>query len=76
MAAFTVPQDTRSYAGDTEYFYEALRKWQERTGTFRTFDRLTPSQQSQIMRDSQELKRAEREPLTIDAVLNASRRSR
>jgi hypothetical protein len=61
---------------DTKFFFEALRKWQERTGTFRTFDRLTPSQQSQVIRDAAELKQGERAPITIEEVLNESRRSR
>jgi hypothetical protein len=60
---------------DTRLFLKALRQWQERNRIFRTFDRLTPSQQSQVVSDAQELKRAERTPLTIDEILDGSRRS-
>ena len=74
MAAFTVPQDTRSYGGDTEYFHQALRNWQERNHSSRTWDRLTQVQRSAIMRDAQILKnntaKKPSSPLTVEEVLD------
>ena len=58
---------------DTKFFYEALRIWQERTRVFRTYDRLTQEQRGEIMRDAQDLKK---KAITIDEVLDGSRRSR
>jgi hypothetical protein len=76
MAAFTVPQDTRSYAGDTEYFHQSLRNWQERNHSSRTWDRLTQVQRSAIMRDAQILKnntaKKPSSPLTVEEVLDRS----
>lgn len=60
---------------DTRLFLKALRQWQERNRIFRTFDRLTPSQQSQVMSDAAELKRLERAPITIDEVITESRKT-
>ena len=58
---------------DTKFFYEALRLWQQRKQVFRTYDRLTQEQRSEVMRDAQDLKK---KALTIDEVLDGSRRSR
>ena len=41
---------------DTKFLHEALRNWQEKNGSSRTWDRLTPNEQSAIMRDAQDLK--------------------
>ena len=64
---------------DTTIFHEALKNWQERNHDARDFQKLSPAEQSAIMGDAQKLKARDLfcsyEPLTIDAVLNASRRS-
>jgi hypothetical protein len=57
---------------DTKFFYEALRIWQQRKQVFRTYERLTQEQRGEIMRDAQDLKK---KALTIDEVLDGSRRS-
>jgi hypothetical protein len=75
MAAFTVPQDTRLYAGDTKYFHAALRNWQERNHDSRTFLELSLVQQSEILRDAQDLKAQTRAWYELQAALAASRRS-
>ncbi len=65
---------------DTKYLHEALRNWQERNHDSRTWDKLSQAERSAIMRDAQDIKddptKRSAEPLTIDEVLDASRRSR
>ena len=41
---------------DTQLFSEALHSWQKRQHDSRGFGQLTPTQQSEIMRDAQDLK--------------------
>jgi response regulator of citrate/malate metabolism len=41
---------------DTRFFYQALRNWQERNQTFKTWDRLNQSQRSEIMSNAADLK--------------------
>jgi hypothetical protein len=45
---------------DTQFLYAALHNWQERNHTDRTFLALTPAEQSEIMRDAQDLKTSDK----------------
>jgi hypothetical protein len=61
---------------DTKFLHEALRNWQERNSDSRSWDQLSQAERSDIMRDAQNLKaNTTRKPLTIDEVLEGSRRS-
>jgi hypothetical protein len=60
---------------DTQFLHAALHNWQERNHTARTFLALLPAEQSEILGDAQSLKMNEGNPLTIDEVLDGSRRS-
>jgi hypothetical protein len=60
---------------DTQFFRAALHNWQERNHTARTFLVLLPAEQSEILGDAQSLKANGSKPLTIDEVLEGSRRS-
>jgi hypothetical protein len=42
---------------DTQFLHEALHNWQERNQTARTFLALSPAEQSEILRDAQDLKK-------------------
>jgi hypothetical protein len=42
---------------DTKFVTEALAEWQNKSTTTRTWEQLTPEEQSEILRDAQELKR-------------------
>jgi|HubBroStandDraft_5_1064220.scaffolds.fasta_scaffold34394_2 hypothetical protein len=72
---------------DSRYFHEALRNWQARNQDSRTWEQLSQTEQSEIMSDAQELKKHDTqtiarslfctlEPLSIDEILDGSRRSR
>ena len=76
-----------SFPQDTTIFHEALKNWQERNHDSRDFQNLSPAEQSAIMGKAQALKANDKkpstrdlfcscEPLTIDEVLDGSRRSR
>jgi len=86
MAALTVPVPSSS-PQDTTIFLEALKNWQERNRETRKWEQLSQAERSAIMRDAQTLKANAKkpnardlfcscEPLTIDEVLDGSRRSR
>jgi len=65
---------------DTKFLHEALQNWHDRKRNSRTWDQLSTTEQSEIMRDAQAIKKSSLfctcEPLTIDEVLDGSRRSR
>lgn len=79
MASPTLSVPSR-FPQDTTIFHEALKNWQDRNQDSRTWEQLSQTERSEIMSDAQTLKARDLfcsyEPLTIDAVLNASRRSR
>ena len=79
MASPTLSVPSR-FPQDTTIFHEALKNWQDRKQNSRTWDQLSTTEQSEIMRDAQAIKKSSLfctcEPLTIDAVLDGSRRSR
>jgi hypothetical protein len=54
---------------DTKYLHEALRNWQVRNQDSRTWEKLSQAEQSEIMSEAQALKRNEKQPLSIDEVL-------
>jgi hypothetical protein len=67
---------------DTNYLHEALRNWQEKNGSSRTWDRLTMNEQSSIMLDAQDLKTSDkmspegrRNLEACEAILRLRRRS-
>ena len=64
---------------DTTIFHEALKNWQERNHDTRKWEQLSQAERSAVMGDAQALKARDLfcsyEPLTIDDVLNGSRRS-
>jgi hypothetical protein len=45
---------------DSQLFSAALHNWQERNHTARTFLALTPAEQSEILRDAQDLKTSDK----------------
>lgn len=57
---------------DTKFLEQALKNWQEKNHDPRKFDRLTPAQQSEIIRDAEDLKK--KGPITIDEVLEGHAR--
>jgi hypothetical protein len=65
---------------DTKFLREALQNWHDRKQNSRTWDQLSTTEQSEIMRDAQAIKKSDLfcscEPLSIDEVLDGSRRSR
>jgi hypothetical protein len=60
---------------DTNFLHDALRNWQERNHDARGFGELSPLEQSEIVRDAQNLKR-NAPPITIDEVLENHRQHR
>ena len=59
---------------DTNFLHDALRNWQERNHDARGFGDLTPAEQSEIMRDAQDLKR-NAPPITIDEIVGRLEKS-
>jgi hypothetical protein len=47
---------------DTKYLTEALRNWQNRNADSRTWDQLSPAEQSEIAREAQDLKKKQNVP--------------
>ena len=54
--AYTTVSVPSASPQDTTIFHEALKNWQEKNSSSRTWDRLTPNEQSSILRDAQDLK--------------------
>ena len=62
---------------DTQFLHAALHNWQDRNQNSRTWEQLSQTDRSEIMRDAQTLKTNSYEnPLTIDEVLDGSRSRR
>jgi hypothetical protein len=74
MACITVSVSS-PFPQDTTIFHDALRNWQLRNRDSRNWEQLSQAEQSAIMRDAQSLKVNGSKPLTIEAVLEGSRRS-
>jgi hypothetical protein len=47
---------------DTKHLHEALQNWQNRNADSRTWDQLSPAEQSGIVRDAQDLKKKQNFP--------------
>jgi hypothetical protein len=55
---------------DTKHLHEALQNWQNRNADFRTWDQLSPAEQSVIMRDAQDLKKKQNFPTSPEGQRN------
>lgn len=89
MASFKISVPSSSPKQDTEYLHQALRNWQERTHSTRTWDQLSQTLRSEILSDAQNLKvkdsdddelmlerRLRLGPLTVEEVLDSVEQKR